>query len=115
MHNSGLQNQSVLYAKQTLDEDKRVVLDPNVWSSDGTVALGNIEFSQDGRYLAYSVSKSGSDWNTIKVKDVVEMKDLTDVVDWVKFSSIAWLHSNEGFFYSRYPMPKKFENGNFLN
>jgi prolyl oligopeptidase len=73
------------------------------------VALGTTAFSEDGKYLAYCQSQSGSDWNTIKLMDVEELKELPDALDWVKFSSIAWLHSGEGFFYCRYPKPKKFE------
>eukprot|EP00475_Leptophrys_vorax_P015929 TRINITY_DN22315_c0_g1_i1.p1 TRINITY_DN22315_c0_g1~~TRINITY_DN22315_c0_g1_i1.p1 ORF type:complete len:766 (-),score=203.36 TRINITY_DN22315_c0_g1_i1:48-2345(-) len=108
-HNSGLQNQSVLYGKKSLDDEKYVVLDPNSWSADGTVALGTTAFSEDGKFMAYSQSKSGSDWNTIKVMNVEDLIDLPDLLDWVKFSSIAWLHSGDGFFYCRYPKPKKFE------
>src|ERR1043166_3593512 len=61
--NDGLQNQSVLYTFKSLDERPRVLLDPNQFSADGTVALGPLAISEDGRLLAYSTSAAGSDWH----------------------------------------------------
>jgi prolyl oligopeptidase len=82
-----------------------VLLDPNLLSSDGTVALGGLDASDDGRLVAYAVSTSGSDWREIRVRDVNTTRDLADTVKWVKFSNIAWTHDNRGFFYSRYDEP----------
>lgn len=109
-HNSGLQNQSVLYTQVVLDEEKEIMLDPNLLSEDGTVALGNIAFSEDGTHFAYSLARSGSDWNNIHIKNVSSKQDLPEILEWVKFSNIAWDHKNEGFFYCRYSPPKKFMN-----
>ena len=103
--NTGLQNQSVLYVQDGRDGRPRMLLDPNVLSTDGTVALGAVAASDDARYLAYSLSTSGSDWREIHVRDVETGKDLPDLVKWVKFSNIAWTHDNRGFFYSRYDEP----------
>jgi prolyl oligopeptidase len=103
--NSGLQNQSVLYVQRDLDEERHVLLDPNTLSSDGTVALAFTEPSDDGRYLAYGVSASGSDWQEIRVRDVSNGKDLVDTLKWVKFSEASWTKDNRGFFYSRYDAP----------
>jgi prolyl oligopeptidase len=82
-----------------------VLLDPNVLSTDGTIALSGTAASDDGHYLAYSLSASGSDWQELHVRDVNNGKDLSDVVKWVKFSGISWTHDNKGFFYSRYDEP----------
>ena len=103
--NTGLQNQSVLFVQDGRESPPRVLLDPNVLSSDGTVALGNVAASDDARYLAYSLSTSGSDWQEIHVRDVTTGRDVPDVVKWVKFSGISWTHDNRGFFYSRFDEP----------
>ena len=103
--NSGLQNQSILYVQDRRNAPPRVLLDPNVLSADGTIALSNVSASADGRYLAYSLSTSGSDWQEIRVRDVTTGRDLPDVVKWVKFSGLSWTHDNKGFFYSRYDEP----------
>jgi len=107
--NDGLQNQSVYYKQDTLDSEPTVLLDPNKWSKDGTVALSDVEFSEDGKLLAYAVSEAGSDWSIIRVMDVDTGKLRDDETRWVKFSGISWTHDNEGFFYSRFPEPKKGE------
>jgi prolyl oligopeptidase len=103
--NSGLQNQSILYVQDRRNATPRILLDPNVLSTDGTIALGNVSASRDGRYLAYSLTTSGSDWQEIRVRDVNTGRDLGDVVKWVKFSGISWTRDNKGFFYSRYDEP----------
>lgn len=103
--NDGLQNQSVLYVQDALDAAARVVVDPNTFSADGTSSLGELDFSKDGRYLAYSISKGGSDWRTIVVKDLQTGQMLPDQIEWAKFTAIAW--QGEGFYYTRYPTPKK--------
>jgi len=103
--NTGLQNQSVLYVQDGKDAAPRMLLDPNGLSTDGTVALSGTAASDDGHYLAYSLSTSGSDWQELHVRDVNNGRDLSDVVKWVKFSGITWTHDNKGFFYSRYDEP----------
>jgi len=113
--NDGLQNQSVLYTLDRLDGEPRMLIDPNTWSKDGTVSLGSTAVSQDARYLAYSVSDAGSDWQTWKVLDVNKGKPLTDELKWVKFSEASWTADNKGFFYSRYDEPKPGETFQSVN
>jgi len=107
--NSGLQNQKVLYAQKAPDStgtsQRRVVLDPNTLSADGTVALTAWSVPENGKLLGYAVSASGSDWREIRVRDVQTGKDLSDTLRWVKFTSPAWTRDSKGFFYSRYPAP----------
>ncbi len=105
--NDGLQNQSVLYAVDTLAGEPRIVIDPNTWSADGTAALAGMSFSEDGRYLAYAKAVSGSDWSEWFVKDLHTGKDLSDHIEWTKFGGLSWTHDNRGFFYTRFPeVPK---------
>ncbi len=104
-HNDGLQNQSVLYKADSLNAERTVLLDPNQLSEDGTVALAGTATTDDGKLLAYGLADGGSDWRTWKIREVASGKDLDDVVQWVKFSGVAWLPDNSGFFYSRYAEP----------
>ena len=111
--NNGLQNQSVLYVQNTLDSEPEVFLDPNKLSEDGTVALTGISFSKDGKYFAYTVSRSGSDWREVYVMDIATRKLLDDHIQWAKFSGAAW--QGDGFYYSAYDAPvagKEFSNVN---
>jgi prolyl oligopeptidase len=101
--NDGLQNQSVAYIKKSLDGEEKVILDPNKLSDDGTVSLSNFSVSEDGKYLAYGISRGGSDWSEFFVKEIETGKMLDDHIEWVKFSGISWY--KDGFFYSRYPKP----------
>ena len=102
--NDGLQNQSVLYCKNSLDGEAVELLDPNKLSDDGTVALSTLGISDDGKYLGYAISRNGSDWQEIYVKDIATGENLDDHLVWVKFSGIAW--KDDGFFYSRFPEPR---------
>jgi len=105
--NDGLQNQSILMVQDDIDGEAIVLLDPNKLSEDGTVALAGIEVSTDGKYLVYSVSKSGSDWNEIYVRDIETKKDIDEHIKWVKFSGLSWY--DNGFYYSGYDAPKEGE------
>jgi prolyl oligopeptidase len=105
LRNDGLQNQAVLYTQTSLAAAPETLLDPNVLSEDGTVALSTLAVSEDGRLLAYGTSASGSDWEEFRVRDVVTARDLSDHLQWIKFSGASWTKDGAGFFYSRYPEP----------
>lgn len=102
--NNGLQNQSVLYCQKDLNSQPEVVLDPNTFSTDGTVALSSVEFSKDGKYLGYCIARSGSDWNEIFVIDMQTGKLLNDHIMWSKSSGISW--KGDGFYYSAFDAPE---------
>jgi prolyl oligopeptidase len=104
--NDGLQNQFVLYTQATLTDPPRVVIDPNTWSKDGTIALAELEVSPDGRYAAYSIQDGGTDWRIWRVLEIATGKLLDDKVEWVKYSDASWRADSSGFYYSRYPEPE---------
>jgi len=110
LRNSGLQNQSVLYTAPSLDAEPRVLLDPNLLSKDGTVALAGLAVNSDGTKLAYALADAGSDWITWHVRNVATGKDTEDIIRWSKFSGAAWTKDGKGFFYGRYPEPKEGED-----
>mgnify|MGYP000925217358 CR=1 FL=1 len=101
--NNGLQNQSVMYIKKSLEDAGEILLDPNSLSTDGTISLSGTSVSKDGKTLAYGISRAGSDWVEIHFRDIATKKDLDEVVHWVKFSSLNW--RGNGIYYSRYGEP----------
>ncbi len=103
--NDGLQNHYVYYVSESLDGEQRILFNPNEWSEDGTVALGGMAFSDDGRYVAYGIQEAGSDWRTWKVRDIASGEDLSDELKYLKFTSVAWDPQVEGFYYAKYPDP----------
>ncbi|AJP72844.1 prolyl oligopeptidase family serine peptidase [Sphingomonas hengshuiensis] len=104
MHNSGLQNQAVLFVRDSAEGQGRVLIDPNGWSADGATALSEWAPSEDGRYLLYAIQDGGTDWRTAKLLDVATGKDTGDTVHGMKFAlSAAWAKDGSGFFYARYP------------
>jgi prolyl oligopeptidase len=109
LRNSGLQQQAVLYTRDSPEATPRVLLDPNGFSADGTISLGAFSVSHDGNSLAYATQDGGSDWLTWRIRDVRTGSDSTDVVSWSKFSNAAWLGDASGFFYAAYDPPREHE------
>ena len=103
--NDGLQNQDVLYTMKKVDQEPKLLLDPNTLSDDGTVAYKGMDVSPDGKFLVYKISRSGSDWNEIYVMDIETGEMLDDHIKWVKFSDLACY--KDGFFYSAYDKPEE--------
>jgi prolyl oligopeptidase len=101
--NEGLQNQSVLHIQKGFEGTPEILIDPNTWSSDGTVRLSTFAPSAHAKYAVYGISKSGSDWQQYRVMELATKKTLPDTLEWVKVSGVAW--QGDGFFYSRYPAP----------
>ncbi len=113
--NDGLQNQYVLYMQESIDSEPQVLIDPNTWSEDGTVALAGQQFSDDGRYVAYAVQEAGSDWKVWRVMEIATRRVLEDEIRWIKFNSPTWTPDGRGFFYARFPEPQsgaEFQNLN---
>ncbi|WP_233882113.1 prolyl oligopeptidase family serine peptidase, partial [Tenacibaculum piscium] len=102
--NDGLQNQAVLYRKDSEGKEE-IFLNPNTFSEDGTTSLGSVSFTKDGSIVAYSISEGGSDWRKIIVLNTETKEVIGDTLIDVKFSGIAW-KGNEGFYYSSYDKPE---------
>jgi prolyl oligopeptidase len=107
LRNTGLQNQDVLYVMESLEDEGRILLDPNRFSEDGTVALTAWDVSKDGRFIAYATSSSGSDWLTWRIRRVDNGEDLEDMIEWSKFSRASWLPDSSGFYYSAFDPPQE--------
>ncbi len=103
--NDGLQNHSVLYYANSITETPKVLIDPNKFSADGTVALSGLSVGPLGNHIAYGISKSGSDWQEWRIREVDTGEDKEDVLKWIKFSGASWTKRSFGFFYSRYDEP----------
>ncbi|MBD1556333.1 S9 family peptidase [Vibrio sp. S9_S30] len=101
---SGLQNQSVLY-RQIGDNEQEVFLDPNTLSDDGTTAITDVKFSEDGSFVSYQISEGGRDWNKVVVLNAETKEQVGETLVNVKLTQISWLH-NEGFYYSRFDKPE---------
>ncbi|HTP40094.1 MAG TPA: prolyl oligopeptidase family serine peptidase [Steroidobacteraceae bacterium] len=114
-HNSGLQNQAVLFVRAGLAGKPRQLLDPNTWAKDGATALAEWMPAHDGNRLAYSIQDGGTDWRTIRVLDVATGRTLPDEIRWAKFTNIAWAHDGSGIFYSRFAEPTQGQQYQALN
>jgi len=113
--NDGLQNQSVLFVRDSIDGEGRILIDPNTWSADGATALSEWVPSEDGSHLLYSIQDGGTDWRTVKILDVATGQPTADEVKWVKFSALEWAKDGSGFYYSRFPEPKEGQTFQQLN
>ena len=99
----GMQNQPVLYVRDGLDGTDRVLVDANQLAADGTIALDWFQPSDNGKYVAYGTSQSGSEMSTLYVIETKTGTILPDTIERTRAASIAWLHDNSGFYYTRYP------------
>jgi prolyl oligopeptidase len=113
--NTGLQNQSPLFVRDSLNGPERLLIDPNTFSADGATALAEWVPSEDGRHLLYTVQDGGSDWRTVRVLDVATGKHVGDELKWVKFSGFSWSKDGKGFFYSRFPATEAGQDFQSLN
>ncbi len=114
-YNNGLQNQDVIYAQASLDAEAELLIDPNSWSDDGTVALASYFPSPDGKHVAYLIQDGGSDWRKARIIKVADGTVLDEELDWLKFTGLTWARDGSGFYYSRYPAAKDEEKFQSLN
>src|SRR6266536_5098548 len=104
--NDGTQAQDVVYVAESLDEllsSGRVLIDPNKLSEDGTDSLGTFTVSPDGKYFAYGINESGSDWTTFRLLDISTGTPVDDLVTEAKFCEATWLPDSSAYLYLHYP------------
>lgn len=101
----GVKNHPILYVKNSNTQEEKILIDPNLFSEDGTTSLAGASVSENGKYIAYAISKGGSDWREVYIREVESTKDLEDHLQWIKFSDLSW--DTHGFYYSRYDEPKQ--------
>ncbi len=99
----GMQNQPVLYVRDGVNGTDRVLVDANQLAADGTIALDWFQPSDNGRYVAYGISQSGSEMSTLHIVETKSGTILADTIERTRAASIAWLHDNSGFYFTRYP------------
>ncbi|HEX4618298.1 MAG TPA: hypothetical protein VH135_01135, partial [Steroidobacteraceae bacterium] len=104
LHNDGRQNQSVLYVSEQLDQQGRVLFDPNTVRADATVALAAFTPDEQGNVVAYATSDGGTDWQVWRFRRVRDAADLPDELRFTKFWGVSWAHDGSGVYYSRYPL-----------
>jgi prolyl oligopeptidase len=103
--NDGLQNQAVIYLHDRLWGTPTALLDPNTFSEDGTIALMQQSYSEDGSLLAYSLAASGSDWQEIHILNIETGEHYEEILKWTRFPGIAWQEDSGGFYYNRLSEP----------
>jgi prolyl oligopeptidase len=124
MRNDGLQDQDVLWCAQQpglvgddgIEADEtppadgwRVLVDPNGWTDDGTASLSSLAVSDDGARVAFARSDAGSDWLTWRVVETATGDLHDDIVPWSKFSTAAWMPTNDAFLYGAFVPPAEGE------
>ena len=114
-YNDGLQNQDVIYRQESLDDEAELLIDPNTWSDDGTIALASYFPGPNGDYFAYLVQDGGSDWRVARVMNINTGEVLDDKLEWLKFTGLSWADDGSGFYYSRYPATDADEKFQSLN
>jgi prolyl oligopeptidase len=99
----GMQNQPIVYVREGVDGKDRVLLDVNQLAADGTIALDWFQPAENGKYLVYGTSPSGSEMSTLHIIETKTGNALPDVIERTRAASIAWTPDNAGFYYTRYP------------
>jgi prolyl oligopeptidase len=107
----GNQNQPVLYVREGLNGDDRVLVDVNKMSADGTVALDWWYVSEDGKYVAFGTSASGSEESTLRIVESETGKMLPDTIERTRFASVAWKKDSSAFYYTRHPKKGEVPDG----
>ena len=100
--------QPLLVTLHSPDEpaSEHIVLDPSVFDTTGGTTIDFYKPSPDGRYVAISMSRGGSEDGTLRIFVVGTGRQLRDTIPHIQFptalGSMAW-SGDSGFYYTRYP------------
>lgn len=104
-YTDGKQSQPVFYTATSLDAQPTVLIDPNRFSTDGSLALVGQSTDHRASRLAYGLSHGGGDWQTWRIRDVATGKDLADELGHIKYYKPEFTRDGNGIYYSRFPAP----------
>ena len=101
----GEQKQAVLYVRDAVGPADRAVIDPNTLDREGLVTLDWYYPSPDARLVAYGLSRGGDEMSTLHVVETATGKNLPESIPHTQRSTVAWVSSDGGFYYTVHPAP----------
>ena len=107
--NDGTNPQPLIFVRETIEGEERVIFDPNELSEDKTTSVIHKSFSHNGKYLAATISVDGSDWQKIIIIDL-ETKIITDELIWLTLGTAVWTKDDSGIYYGKFPDQTKVSN-----
>jgi prolyl oligopeptidase len=85
----------------------RAIVDPNTIDPSGNTAVDFYVPSHDGKFVAVSLSKNGTEDGSVTVFEVATGKAMSEAIPRVNGAtaggSVAWNADSTGFWYTRYP------------
>ncbi|MEO1334935.1 MAG: prolyl oligopeptidase family serine peptidase, partial [Myxococcota bacterium] len=97
---------TIFYWKEGEDGERRVLLDPNQMSDDGSLSLTTVVSSPKGRYVAFLEQADNADESVLKVMEVATGKMLPDTIAGLRYTAPSWTPDEKGFFYTWIPSDK---------
>ena len=99
---AGLDPQLTYYVRKGAKNAKsQILIDPNKLSNDGTVALGSVDVSPNGKLVAYTISKKGSDMQTMFFRDVETGEDFYEKLEDLYLTDATWDVDGKGVIYTK--------------
>ncbi|MFG0330501.1 MAG: prolyl oligopeptidase family protein [Phycisphaerales bacterium] len=94
----GDENQSILYVRDHLDSEPRVLIDPNALDEKGLISLDWYRPTHDGSLMAFGLSYAGSEKSTLHLMNVDSGEWLADEIPG-DVSGVSWLPDASAFLY----------------
>src|SRR5262249_37210665 len=96
------QDQGVLYLREGLTGEDKVLIDPNPMNADHTISVQSWGVSRDGKILAYGLRQGGEDETTLALMDVDKRKDLAEHFPRARYEDFTFKPDNSGFYYGKH-------------